>query len=228
MLIRALDVLLSLFALLTLSPVLLITVLWNVLTGERQILYRQIRVGRAGKPFEILKFATMLIDSPNMSGGGFVESNDARLLPLGAFLRKTKINELPQLINVLRGDMSLVGFRPLAQTSYDTAVGIGGLSTYTVQPGITSLASIVLRNEEEILADVSASERQHFYDTKILPRKVAMDKWWQENRNGYNYVALIGITAVALFLPYKLLPLKLLKDPPFVALVQGSEGKGDV
>jgi lipopolysaccharide/colanic/teichoic acid biosynthesis glycosyltransferase len=227
-LIRALDVLFSLFAMLAISPILLGTALWNVLTGEHQIFYRQTRVGEAGKPFEILKFATMVRDSPNMPGGGFVEHNDPRLLPLGAFLRKTKINELPQLINVLCGDMSLVGFRPLAQASFDTAISIGGVSVYKVLPGITSLASIVLRNEEEILADVSASERQHFYDTQILPQKVALDRWWQENRSIYNYLALICLTAMALVLPHQLLPLKLLTDPPLVALGHRVRRKRDV
>ena len=226
MFIRALDFVFSLFALVALSPILLVTALWNLMTGEHQVFYRQIRVGIAGKPFEILKFATMLKDSPNMMGGGFVEANDTRLLPLGAFLRKTKINELPQLINVLRGDMSLVGFRPLAKASYDTAVGIGGSSTYTVLPGITSLASILLRNEEEILADVSACERQYFYDTKILPKKVAMDRWWKDNKSFYNYLALIFLTALALFLPYQLLPLKLLTNLPLEALVLDIERKG--
>ena len=225
MFIRAIDFVFSLFALVALSPIFLVTALWNLMTGEHQVFYRQIRVGIAGKPFEILKFATMLKDSPNMIGGGFVEANDARLLPLGAFLRKTKINELPQLINVLRGDMSLVGFRPLAKASYDTAVGIGGSSTYAVLPGITSLASILLRNEEEILADVSASERQYFYDTKILPKKVAMDRWWKDNKSFYNYLALIFLTALALFLPYQLLPLKLLTNLPLEAIVLDIERK---
>ena len=197
------------------------------MTGEHQIFYTQIRIGKAGKPFKIFKFATMLKDSPNMEGGGFVEVNDIRLLPLGAFLRKTKINELPQLINVLRGEMSLVGFRPLAKASYDTAIGICGLSTYRVKPGITSLASIILRNEEEILADVSASERQHFFDTEILPKKVAMDRWWKENKSVSNYLALIFLTALALVLPYRFLPLKLLKELPLIALEQEVGRKGD-
>lgn len=226
MFIRALDFVFTLFALVALSPILLVTALWNLMTGEHQIFYRQVRVGVAGKPFEILKFATMLKDSPNMVGGGFVEANDTRLLPLGALLRKTKINELPQLINVLRGDMSLVGFRPLAKDSYDTAVGIGGSSTYTVLPGITSLASILLRNEEEILADISATERQHFYDTKILPKKVAMDRWWKDNKSVFNYLALICLTALALFLPYQLLPLKILTGLPLEALGREIGGKG--
>lgn len=228
MLIRFLDFVLSLLALMVLFPLLLMIALWNVMTGEHQIFYRQSRIGRAGRPFEILKFATMLKDSPNMAGAGFVEANDARLLPLGAFLRKTKVNELPQLLNVLRGDMSLVGFRPLAQASYDTAVGIGGVFTYKVQPGITSPASIVLRNEEEILANVSACERQHFYDTKILPTKVAMDRWWKDNRSVYNYLAVICLTAMALFVPLHLLPLKLLADLPSTSLGQEVGVKGDV
>lgn len=220
MFIRALDFVFSLFALVALSPIFLVTALWNLMTGEHQILYRQVRVGRAGKQFEILKFATMLKDSPNMANGGFVESGDTRLLPLGAFLRKTKINELPQLINVLRGDLSLVGFRPLVKASYNTAVDIGGLSTYTIQPGITSLASIVFRNEEKILADVSARERQHFYETEILPKKVVMDQWWKENKSVYNYLVLIVLTVFALFLPYQLLPLKLLTNLPLITLEQ--------
>ena len=220
MFIRALDFVFSLFALVALSPIFLVTALWNLMTGEHQILYRQVRVGRAGKQFEILKFATMLKDSPNMANGGFVESGDTRLLPLGAFLRKTKINELPQIINVLRGDLSLVGFRPLVKASYNTAVDIGGLSTYTIQPGITSLASIVFRNEEKILADVSARERQHFYETEILPKKVVMDQWWKENKSVYNYLVLIVLTVFALFLPYQLLPLKLLTNLPLITLEQ--------
>ena len=220
MFIRALDFVFSLFALVALSPIFLVTALWNLMTGEHQILYRQVRVGRAGKQFEILKFATMLKDSPNMANGGFVESGDTRLLPFGAFLRKTKINELPQLINVLRGDLSLVGFRPLVKASYNTAVDIGGLSTYTIQPGITSLASIVFRNEEKILADVSARERQHFYETEILPKKVVMDQWWKENKSVYNYLVLIVLTVFALFLPYQLLPLKLLTNLPLITLEQ--------
>lgn len=226
MFIRVLDLVFSLFALVALSPIFLVTALLNLMTGEHQILYRQVRVGRAGKEFEIIKFATMLKDSPNMANGGFVESGDIRLLPLGAFLRKTKINELPQLINVLRGDMSLVGFRPLAKASYKTAVDIGGLSSYIIQPGITSLASIVLRNEEKILADVSASERQHFYDTEILPKKVIMDQWWKDNKSIYNYLMLIVLTIFALFLPHKLLPLKLLTNLPLITLEYSIARKG--
>ena len=220
------DVTLAVFVVLLLLILLLPLMFILRLTGEGEVFYLQERIGLNNEPFQIIKFATMLKDSPNMMGGGFVEANDTRLLPLGAFLRKTKINELPQLINVLRGDMSLVGFRPLAKASYDTTVGIGGSSTYTVLPGITSLASILLRNEEEILADVSACERQYFYDTKILPKKVAMDRWWKDNKSFYNYLALIFLTALALFLPYQLLPLKLLTNLPLEALVLDIERKG--
>src|SRR5207237_6029984 len=82
-------------------------------TGEGEVFYRQERVGRGGKRFRILKFATMLKDSPNLSGGDITVDKDPRVLPCGHFLRKTKINELPQLLNVIDGDMSIIGPRPL-------------------------------------------------------------------------------------------------------------------
>jgi len=89
------------------------------LTGEHYIFYLQPRVGRGGRDFNVLKFATMLKDSPNLPGGLITAKNDPRLLPLGKFLRATKINELPQLINVLLGQMSIVGYRPFAKVHYN-------------------------------------------------------------------------------------------------------------
>ena len=88
------------------------------LTGEHDIFYGQSRIGRGGREFRVLKFATMLRDSPNMAGGLYTEKNDPRILPIGGFLRKTKINELPQLLNVLGGDMSIIGYRPLVVKEY--------------------------------------------------------------------------------------------------------------
>ena len=103
--------------------------MWNVLTGEHEIFYKQTRIGKNGKQFEIIKFATMLKNSSELGTGGFTEFNDSRFLPLGSFMRKTKINELPQLLNILRGEMSLVGFRPLAKVSFDRVLEIGDKTT---------------------------------------------------------------------------------------------------
>jgi len=216
--IRFLDILISFIVIFALIPLLLSVCIWNLLTGENEIFYKQIRVGKDGKHFHILKFATMIKDSPNIGSGLFTDESDTRFLPLGAVLRKTKINELPQLINVIRGEMSIVGFRPLVPTSYDTVKQMVGERAYTCASGITSVASILLRNEEAILSKIEREERIHYYNTKILPAKACLDLWWCENRNLYNYCLIIALTAVALILPIKLVPFGVLKDLPLLSL----------
>ena len=109
---RSLDILLSGLALLVLSPLLVPVAIALRLTGEGEVFFIQQRVGRGGQPFGLYKFATMLKDSPNIGTGELTVHNDPRVLPVGRFLRKSKINELPQLINVLIGDMSIAGPRP--------------------------------------------------------------------------------------------------------------------
>ena len=99
-------------ALVLLSPLLLPLMFILRVTGEGEIFFPQSRVGRGGKDFKLYKFATMLKDSPNMGTGTVTVKNDPRVLPMGGFLRKTKINELPQLINIFNGDMSVIGPRP--------------------------------------------------------------------------------------------------------------------
>lgn len=214
--IRFFDLLFSFFLLILLFPLLLLVCIWNVLTGEHEIFYKQTRIGKNGKQFEIIKFATMLKNSSELGAGGFTELNDSRFLPLGSFMRKTKINELPQLINVLRGEMSLVGFRPLAKESFDRASEIADKTTYFIMPGITSPASIFLRNEEQILMKVK--DKQKYYDECVLPFKVSLDEWWAKNNNVFNYFAILFLTALSLFLPFNALPIKILKDLPKFSL----------
>ena len=112
---RILDIFLSGFGIIVLSPLLVIILPVLKLTGEGEILFFQQRVGFRKEKFGIIKFATMLKDSPNIGAGTITEKNDTRVLPVGKILRKTKINELPQLVNVLIGNMSLVGPRPHAE-----------------------------------------------------------------------------------------------------------------
>ena len=112
MIIRGLDLFFSGMALFFLAPLLLAIIVVLRMTGEGEVFFRQQRVGIGGKHFKLYKFATMLKDSPNMGTGTVTLTNDPRILPFGFVLRKTKINELPQLINVLKGDMSIVGPRP--------------------------------------------------------------------------------------------------------------------
>ena len=115
---RLLDIFFSSLALLVLLPFLFPISLILRFTGEREIFYKQKRVGKNGIHFNVLKFATMLKDSPNIGAGEITLKNDPRVLPFGSFLRKTKINELPQLWNILCGEMSIVGPRPMVPNTY--------------------------------------------------------------------------------------------------------------
>lgn len=164
------------------------------LTGEHDIFYRQVRIGKHGKPFRVLKFATMLRDSPNLAGGLITMPGDPRLLPLGNFLRKTKINELPQLLNIFIGQMSVVGYRPFAEEHYalysdEVKRCIGG-----IRPGLTGIGSIVFRNEEEILHSIA--DRDYFHDETITPYKGKLECWYVENKTLKNYFLVIFCTAL--------------------------------
>ena len=211
--IRFFDITFSLILLASLSPIIILIAVWNLMTGENKVFYFQKRVGRNGKVFSIIKFATMLKDSPNMGARGFTETNDPRLLPLGRFLRKTKLNELPQLVNVLKGEMSLVGFRPLTVESYSTAIKLAAENTYDTKPGITSPASIYFRNEETLLARIDSTLRQKYYDEIILRKKVTLDDWWKKNKSTYNYFAILTLTAFCLLFPNRPLPIEFLSVP---------------
>ena len=143
--IRTLDIILALSALIVISPVFLTLIVILRFTGEGEIFYRQMRIGRQQKVFYVLKFATMLKNSPSMGLGTITVQNDSRILPLGHFLRKTKINELPQLLNVILGDMSLVGPRPLLM-EYLPLYSTNQSRRHDIRPGITGWAQVNGRN----------------------------------------------------------------------------------
>ena len=162
------------------------------LTGEHYIFYTQVRIGRYGKPFKILKFATMLKNSPNLPGGLITVPDDPRLLPLGKFLRKTKINELPQLLNILIGQMSVVGYRPFAEPHYVLYSREIRENISRIKPGLTGIGSVVFRDEEEILHSVD--NRDYFHDKIITPYKGLLECWYVENQNIKSYFLLILCT----------------------------------
>ena len=116
---RFFDVLFATCAIVVLFPFMIPIMIGLKLTGEHYVFYEQMRVGKGGKEFALLKFATMLKDSPNLPGGMYTMRDDPRILPMGKFLRRTKINELPQLINILCGDMSIIGYRPTVMSQYE-------------------------------------------------------------------------------------------------------------
>ena len=202
------DCLIALILLFLLSPILIFTCMVVFCVGEGDVFFRQERCGQAGRTFVVLKFATMRRDSASTGSGLFTERNDPRILPLGRSLRASKINELPQLINVLRGDMSMVGWRPLVRSTFERAFALAEQGTYDVKPGITSIASVIGRNEEEEISDIE-DKSAHYFDA-LLPRKVLLDQWWAENISPWNYLVILSLTVYRVLLPSAAIPYKFL------------------
>lgn len=182
---RVFDIVFSLTGLAILLPLFLIIALLLRFTGEGYVFYRQTRVGYRNQTFRIWKFATMLKDSPNMAGGLITTKRDPRLTPLGGFLRTTKINELPQLINILVGEMSFVGPRPVMKASFDAYPDEVREVIYNVKPGLTGVGSVVFRDEETMITRVkeSGGDTWTFYKEQIYPYKGKLEHWYQQNQS---------------------------------------------
>ena len=193
MLQRLLDILFSGIALLLLAPLLLPVALILRLTGEGEVFFRQNRVGRGGGYFSLMKFATMLKDSPNIGTGTVTLKDDPRVLPVGRILRKTKINELPQLINILKGDMSIIGPRPQTQRCFNAFPRSSQQAIVTVRPGLSGIGSIVFRGEEDMMH--ATNDPDHFYDHVIMPYKGALEEWYVRHQGLGTYLRLIALTA---------------------------------
>ena len=218
---RFFDIVLSLLALVVLSPLVVVVVIGLLLTGEHHVLYAQKRVGRGGKNFPVLKFATMLKDSPSLPGGVLTQKNDPRILPMGNFLRKTKINELPQLINILVGQMSFVGPRPQARRHYELYSPEVRSKLDVVRPGLTGMGSVVFRDEEAML-DKAPGGRDHFHDTVIAPYKGELELWYTAHRGLGSYFKLILLTALAVVRPSSDAYKKVFRDLPSAPASLGS------
>lgn len=191
---RLCDILFSAGALIVLSPILVGIMLVLRFTGEGEIFYAQRRIGKGGEEFALLKFATMLKNSPNMGTGSVTLANDPRVLPAGRLLRKTKLNEIPQLINVLRGDMSLIGPRPLTRQTFDMYPTSTKAKVTSVVPGLSGIGSIVFRNEEKILTE--SDEALTTYRELIAPYKGELESWFVENDSFALYLKAILATAL--------------------------------
>lgn len=200
---RSSDIVSSFIALLILSPLLIPIVIGLKLTGEGYIFYLQKRVGLKNKHFDIYKFATMLKDSANMKGGLLTTKGDPRITPMGGFLRKSKINELPQLLNILFGHMSVVGPRPVMQKSFDQYPDHVQEVIYNVRPGLTGIGSIVFRDEEELITNVrdKGGDTWDFYKNKIYPHKGQLEKWYQNNQSFWVDLKIILATAWVVIRP---------------------------
>lgn len=196
---RFFDILFSGIAIIILFPFMIPIMIGLKLTGEHDIFYRQKRIGKGGKSFYVLKFATMLRNSPNMAGGVLTQKDDPRILPMGKFLRKTKINELPQLINIFIGQMSLIGPRPQAKAHYDLYSDEVKSYINRVAPGLSGLGSVAFRDEEDMLNAVE--NRDLFHDTIIAPYKGQLEVWFVQHRNIITYFKLIWFTVLAVLKP---------------------------
>lgn len=212
--IRFFDIVFSGLAIIILLPFMIPIMIGLKLTGEHDIFYMQTRIGKGGKPFGVLKFATMLRNSPNMAGGVLTQKNDPRILPMGKFLRKTKINELPQLVNIFIGQMSVIGPRPQAMRHYNLYSDEVKAAIDTVAPGLSGLGSVVFRDEEDMLNSVS--DRDYFHDTVIAPYKGSLEVYFVKHRNVITYFKLIWLTVLAVIKPSSRAWRKAFKDLPTV------------
>ena len=209
---RLFDIVFSVLALAALSPLLLPIVMILRFTGEGEVLYKQRRVGLHGEHFGLLKFATMLKDSPNIGAGEITVRADPRILPFGRFLRKTKLNELPQLFNILKGDLSLVGPRPMVPSTFSEYPAKARERLCQVRPGLTGIGSVFFRDEEEMLDGFE--DALSFYREVIIPYKADLEMWYVERRSIRLYFLLILLTAWAIPFPGTTLPQRLLKGLP--------------
>ena len=166
---RAFDILCSFLGLAVLSPVLLVVSVLEADTSPGGVFFRQERIGKDGRPFRIFKFRSMRKDNAGLK---ITTGNDSRITPVGRFLRKSKIDELPQLINVLVGDMSFVGPRPEV-ADYVNLYTPYQRQVLLVRPGITGLASIRFRNENDLLT--ASDDPNRTYVEQIMPRKIDLD-----------------------------------------------------
>lgn len=207
---RFFDIIFSFIAIILLLPVFIPIIILLLLTGEHEVFFRQERVGYKNKIFRIWKFATMLKNSPNMGDGDITKRGDSRITPVGKFLRQSKLNELPQVINILTGDMSFVGPRPLMKVGFDRYSDEMKARVYNVTPGLTGIGSILFRDEELIITN-SKLPPHECYRTVILPFKGALEVWYQQHRNFYTDFMIMFLTAWYVLFPksklvYKVFP----------------------
>ena len=210
---RFIDLLLACIALIILSPLLLILIIVLLFTGEHEVFYPQNRIGYLNVPFKIIKFATMVKNSPNLGTGSITLRNDPRVTKVGRFLRKTKLNELPQIINVVFGQMTIVGPRPQMMVDFIKFPKHIQDSLYNVKPGITGIGSIIFRDEEKWISNAEG-DKHEFYKQHIAPHKGDLELWYQQNLSLYTDSMLIFLTAWVIIFPKSDLVYKIFKDLP--------------
>jgi lipopolysaccharide/colanic/teichoic acid biosynthesis glycosyltransferase len=208
---RIIDILIATIALMLLSPILIPSIIILLFTGEHEVFYFQKRLGYKNRVFNICKFATMLKNSPNIGTGEITLRNDPRVTTFGKILRITKVNELPQIINVFNGDMSIVGPRPLMEVSFKQYPDEVQQKVYNCKPGMTGIGSLIFRDEEKIVSD--APDPKAMYKNIYL-YKGKLELWYQGKASLYTDFIIIFLTAWSILFPKNNLTNKIFKDLP--------------
>jgi lipopolysaccharide/colanic/teichoic acid biosynthesis glycosyltransferase len=200
---RLFDILVSGTVLLVLAIPLAIVIVILKLTGEREAFYFQERVGLGGKIIKVSKFVTMIKNSPNLGTQDITLRNDPRVLPVGKFLRKTKINELPQFWDVLVGKLSMVGWRPLMPQGFADYPKPVQERIVQVKPGLTGIGSLVFRDEESIINEAQQEGRdlRSCYRQDIMPYKGALECWYADRASLILDLKILVATAIAVAKP---------------------------
>lgn len=193
---RIFDLFFVIPGLIILSPIFVFVALIIKLKDGGKVLFQQTRVGKGGKHFKVLKFRTMVMNAEKL-GEKITTGNDPRITPIGSFLRKYKLDELPQLINVLKGEMSLVGPRPEVPEYVEYYPEETRKIVLSVPPGITDKASIEFVNENELLS--GSNDPVSDYKNKVLPVKLAYNVDYVKERSLWMDFSLIFKTVVAIF-----------------------------
>lgn len=208
---RFVDFIFSFILIIILIPFWILICAILLITGEHRIFYIQKRVGHNSIPFTIWKHATMLKDSDKMTGGLYTTKNDPRILPFGNFLRRTKLDEIPQLFHILSGKMSFVGPRPLViNNPYPKNIQE---EIYKIKPGVTGIGSIIFRNEQKLLTEAQLTPEE-YYANFILPYKASLELWYRKNVSFWTDTKLIFCTIFALIFPDTKLPFLLFDSLP--------------
>lgn len=197
---RFIDIIIASLSLIILFPLFLLVIATLFLTGEGEVFYLQERLGYKNKKFKIIKFATMVKNSPNIGSGSLTLRNDPRVLPFGKFLRKSKINELPQIFNVIIGKMSIVGPRPQMEVDFEKFPKKNRDYIYLSKPGITGIGSIIFRDEEKWISNFKG-DKHDFYRKKIAPYKTDLELWYLKNKSIILDFKLIFLTAWVILFP---------------------------
>lgn len=197
---RLLEIIYSSLIIILFLPIGIPIIIILKFTGEGEIFYIQKRIGRNEKLFGLYKFVTMIKNSPNIGAGDITLKNDPRVLPFGKLLRKLKLNEFPQFLNVLFGNMALVGPRPLVENQFMMYSKSDRDIIKKIRPGITGIGSIIFRDEEKFLDDAK-KDSKILYQNEIIPFKAKLEIWYCQNRNIFIDHIIILITVLNILLP---------------------------